>query len=378
MEKLTVGIICAPELPTKITKEILEELKKRFAQSVSNQIEWELDYKVDQLTGAAEQAHEIFDTAEKLKRQNNWNYVICLTDLPKHSVKHETVLADLDFDKRIGQISLPAFGFPPMKNRVKKSIIQVMQELYQANTLPPTTSNFNENKIKRQFPFSSIKKTHDIETESNVDARYLVIPAINGKLRVLAGMTFANRPWLLLTSFKPIIAVAFGTGAYSIIFTTLWQLSVNYSIFRLAALMLVSCISMIIWMIISHDLWEKPTKKGKKRIRILYNTATIFTLLIGVLVFYLILLVFFSIAIMVFVPPEMFKSVTELEGNVTLFSFLRLSWLGTSVAILAGAIGAGSANPEIVRNIAYGYRQYQRYKELQVENEKNTKEKTAE
>ncbi|NWO13955.1 MAG: hypothetical protein HLX49_10050, partial [Virgibacillus sp.] len=53
------------------------------------------------------------------------------------------------------------------------------------------------------------------------------------------------------------------------------------------------------------------------------------------------------------------------KEEVDALILLRLSWLGTSVAILAGAIGAGVENPELVRNIAYGYRQKQRYNEIE-------------
>lgn len=365
MEQMLIGIICAPELPRKITENIIDDLSTTFSQSITDNVEWKIEYQEDLLTGAAEKVDEIFEAAERIKQNNNWQYVICLTDLPIYSTAGDIVLADLNIERGIAQISLPAFGFPPMQARLKKVILQMMVELYKDESFDKKEYKQNLKTITRSFPLSPVRRIKPKEKEEKVDSRYIVHPRVNGEIRLISGMTIANRPWLLITSFKPIIAVAFATGAYSIIFTTLWKLSVHFSLIRLISLMLVSIASMVLWITLSHNLWETSTTKGDKKIKHLYNMATITTLTIGVVTFYSLLFIIFSIAILIFVPPDMFQSVTSIKEEVDALILLRLSWLGTSVAILAGAIGAGVENPELVRNIAYGYRQKQRYNEIE-------------
>ncbi|MBM7543005.1 hypothetical protein [Amphibacillus cookii] len=363
--ELNVGLICAPELPETICRELIKPLSTYCQDHVDGKYEWTLDIMVDPLTGAVEDSKEIFNEAHKIANQQNWDYTICVTDLLLFD-KKKIILADLNKDLNIALLSLPAFGAPPMKNRTFKMIKQIVYELHHQNLNASHIKETATHQMKQKLRLSPIKRMEGAE-ETNV-TRYSVVPKINGKVRAILGMTYANRPWAVIASFKPIIAVAFATGAYVLIFPTLWELSIHYNLLRLVAITFVAIISMIIWMIVSHHLWEKRTKKGKTKMKKLYNTTTLVTLTVAVLAYYIVLLAIFSIAIIFFVPPDLFESLTEIEKDVTLISFLRLSWLATSIATLAGSIGASTESTELIRNIAYGYRQNRRYNEVKERN----------
>jgi hypothetical protein len=60
----------------------------------------------------------------------------------------------------------------------------------------------------------------------------------------------------------------------------------------------------------------------------------------------------------VFVPGAYFQS--TLKHPVGFGEYLTLSWLGASLATVAGALGASLEDEETVREASYGYRQRRR------------------
>src|SRR5699024_12476812 len=92
----------------------------------------------------------------------------------------------------------------------------------------------------------------DIEEKS--DVRYIIQSKYLGQMRLLTGMTFANRPWNTLISLKKIIVFALDTGIYITIFTTPCELSMLYTLLRFISLILVTILGMLIWIIFAHQL----------------------------------------------------------------------------------------------------------------------------
>jgi len=380
LKEVTVGLIPAPELPEVIADNLADRLPRLLKKFIEADIDWKIEVVVDPLTGAAEHVSEILEEAKRLKERHQWTYAICLTDLPIYSDK-DLVLADANAIAGVAQISLPAFGAMPMKKRVKRTIIQMVSELYygglEENPMKMAQRGIGplaEQKKRGLFQvlmgifyFSAIKRVAPPEELINVGVRFIIIPKLNGKLRVLMGMTYANRPWKIMPSFKSVVAIAFATGAYGLIFPTLWKLSVSYSLGRFIGLNAAAVLSMIIWIIFSHNLWEPVKDKSRKRLYWLYNTVTIATLGIAVLLYYAMLFCLFLVAVSLYVPPSLYGSETGIGDNIDIWNYLKLAWLVTSVATIAGAIGAGLENGELVRNVTYGYRQQCRYERMERE-----------
>ncbi|WP_269411224.1 hypothetical protein [Lentibacillus daqui] len=383
MREITVGLIPAPELPEELAYDIVEELPAIFSEKINHKACWKIEIAVDPLTGAVENAKEVIDEAAQIKQRKNWDYALCLTDLPMYSDK-DLMLAEVNFEQGVAQLSLPAFGSMPLRSRVRKSIVQLVGELYERRmeSSNATTSankemvSANENVhqsgkkkglIKRQFHFSPIRRVESAEKEEAPDLRFIITPRIHGKLRVLFGMTYANRPWKIIPSFKPIVAVAFATGAYGLIFPTLWEISHSFDILRLIGLMAAAILSIVVWIITAHNLWEKPTSKNNQSVRKLYNRVTVLTLIIAVIFYYVVLFILFLFTVLLFVPPDLFISLGGVKGSVSFGNYVDLAWLATSIATLAGSIGASLENDELVRNITYGYRQNRRYNEMNQE-----------
>lgn len=419
-KNITVGIISAPDHATKLTENTLQELEKLLREKIDPDIYWHIVQVIDPLTGAAEAAQEILYSAASIKYKNEWDYAICLTDLPIFFEK-DVVVADLSFRYNVAQISVPTFGFLAMKKRVKKAIIQLLSELYEQDKYKDIEENqLNEqNKeqvettstlLKRIFPFLPMKRqvnpdiyfkseldfvkeefhiqetndstekinsrleneddqrTHSYDiNDNNIDVRYLMYPRINGKFKLILGMTIANNPLRIMASFKGVTTVAFTTGAFGLIFPTIWKLGQLFSIYRLTSMMCAAMIGLVAWLIIAHNLWEHTSMRNEPNLRRLYNMVTVTTLVVDVLTYYIILFILFSITIMLIIPVDYFQSeINDVNGSGSaFFQYLRAAWATTSISTIVSAIGVGLEDEELVKDITYGYRQKRRYKETE-------------
>lgn len=418
-KQLKIGIIAAPERAAEISENMIDILPDRFAEQINPEMDWEVEQLVDPLTGAAEAAQDILYNATHIKHNKNWDYAICLTDLPILYQKN-VVAADISFHEQVAQISIPAFGSIPMQKQIERTIIQLLSELYEQDTIEQPkhyNSRMKERQqeksmthlFKRQFPIMPIRRQEnpdivfkskldfahneyrdpsdaDMENknlideegdhtqtkdagetnENNVDVRFLVFPRLHGQLRLILGMTFANNPLKIMTSFKNVIAIAFTTGAFALIFPTIWNLGQLFSVYRLFGMMMTATLGLVAWIIIAHHLWELPSSRNKPKIRRLYNLATVLTLIIDVAAYYLFIFTLFFLACLIFIPFDYFQSmIHDYDGSgLILIHYMRVAWAAASISTIVSAIGAGLENEELVRNITYGYRQRRRYEEI--------------
>lgn len=403
--QIKIGIISAPDYAARLADKTLKNLKRQFEQYIDQQIDWQIEQIIDPLTGAAEASQEILYSAASIKHKNEWDYAICLTDLPVFHDK-DIVGADISFHYQVAQISIPAFGFFPIKKRIKKVIIQLVSDLYYHDQSNQTKMYQRQNKdqhsdssinhfLKRTFPLMSIKREdnpnihftsrldfiksefhehkNEDETDStevndnNINVRYLVFPRLLAKMNLIFGMTMANNPVKIMTSFKNVTTVAFTTGAFAMIFPTIWNLAQIFSVYRLSAIMLAAIVGLIMWLIIAHNLWERPSTRNEPIIRRLYNSVTITTLTIDVLVYYIVLFMLFFMTSAIIIPIGFLeaKISDNIEVGHPLFQYMRVAWATASITTIVSAIGAGLENEELVKDITYGYRQKRRYKETE-------------
>lgn len=360
---MSIGLITAPELPTEITKKFIDHLPYVFEEKINRDISWEVEMVEDPLTGAAEDADEILDETYKIKKERNWDYAISLTDLPIFYGKY-VVAADHYYQNKIGSISIPALGWLGLQSAVKKAIIHILKELLFYAKYEMAAEKEKEHLAKeweKTFPIIRVKRLKPERNSGQVEVRYLVIPKIFGSIRLLVGMTQSNRPMSIMGSFKKVLAAAFSTGAFALIFTTMWNLGVLLSLSRLVGLMTAAISLMVIWIIFNHYLWESPSSEKNTKYRRLYNRATLLTLLISVIIYYGLLWMFFFTAALVLIPPDFFKESVSIEGDTNVTHYLRVAWVASSISTITGAIGIGMENEEMVRDITYGYRQKRRY-----------------
>ena len=116
--------------------------------------------------------------------------------------------------------------------------------------------------------------------DDDVDLRF-VAAVVRGNLRLLAGMVRANRPWRLLPHLTTAFAAALAVLAYALLNQTIWQLAQALGTWRMTFASLVAIGCMIAWLIIEHEMWERPDEPAERDLVALFNAATVVTLFIG-------------------------------------------------------------------------------------------------
>lgn len=332
----SILLIADPGAPATIAEHLSDSLSHPLGDDTKHD-SWQIStrehaYAIDEQTEFAEVIGTIDPDAEAE------DVVIYLTDMPRRQGT-TPVIADLSVADRFGIISIPGLGGAFTERRVRNLTQTVVAEvMHQPKSSQPPR------RIRR------------IEDGGNV---HYVAPSALSRLRLLAGMVYANRPWRLVTGMSKVMMAAFATGAVSLAYPTMWQLSATMGPWRLSAVTVLASLAMIAWLVVEHDLWERPPTAGDRERATLYNASTLVTLTIGVVVFHAGVFILLLLTAWWTIPPQM---VTENIGHPMDFSSLLLmAWLVAGIATLGGALGSGMEDDEAVRAAAYGVRQRRRF-----------------
>ncbi|EHK82169.1 hypothetical protein AK37_16695 [Rhodococcus pyridinivorans AK37] len=155
---------------------------------------------------------------------------------------------------------------------------------------------------------------------------------------------------------------AFATGAIALGTNTIWLFADTMGPWRMSAVTVLSIVAMILWLILDHELWERPKSPEERDRSVLYNTATVVTLTVGVVVLHVALFCLLLATASLTLPPELLSRV--LGHGVSFSDYLTLTWLLTSIATIGGALGSGLEDDAAVREAAYGVRQRQRMEKM--------------
>lgn len=353
-----------------IADQLEDELPSILNKYISEDIEWEIEPKIDSITSVAEDSKELLEGISERRERMDWDFTISLTDIP-FFYNNEILLGRVNPDRNIVFLSLPAFGWSP-EQRIKKMVLQVIEDMYYKDS--DYRKKERNQRMNNIFLVDKIKK--DKKKEKNeIVIRYLIASRFMGMITLLSGMTYDNKPWRLMPALKSVLAISFASGAYGMIFPTLWQLSYVYSSPRLIGLTFLSVAILIMWIIQAHKLWETKDVSKNSVYRKLYNTATVSTLLIAIILFYIVLFLLYLLTSFFLVEPQFFMEQVNMPDPPTLLNYLQLAWMTSSVGIISGAIGVGLEDEDVVRNATYGYRQRRRYDEIQERREEEGKEK---
>ncbi|MET0887717.1 MAG: hypothetical protein ABWX92_14850 [Mycetocola sp.] len=323
MKPIRVGLVADPASPTEMARGMID-LRPPEGQDRDG---WDIEVVSEPFTLGYEDVDTALERLRVRARQHEWDIVIGVTELPLRNDDGRYLLAAIDPQRRTAVLSLPALGGLRVHARARHAV----RGLVSGMTEP------------------------DARDEDRTP-----LPGLSGRGRVLLGMVLANRPWLLATGLKSALVAALATGAVATVDSTVWLLAGSLSWWRLGIATVVSIAIVIGWIVIDGELWDRPAShsaEDRDRSR-LYNTSTLLTLTIGVLICYLALYVVnLAWALFILDPSVMSESTGTSLGYGDLFV---LVWFVASAATLGGALGTGLESDAAIRAAAYSKREEDR------------------
>jgi hypothetical protein len=340
-ERVSVLLLADPGKPAAVAKRLAECLPGRLLNRDRPERQWTTSvrrkpYLPDEQADFA----DVIDTVDPSAEAED--LVVYLTDLPR---REDTlpVVADVSADHAFALISLPGVGGIDIERRVRTvTELAIAHMLGDPELTPPGAA--------RRFPSAQI--TGGIRYFTPLGLR---------RLRLLSGMVRANRPWRLVTGLSKVLAGAFATGAVALATSTIWMFADTMGPWRMSGATVLSITAMILWLILDHELWERPNLPSDRNRSVLYNAATVATLVIGVGVLHGALFCLLLFTACLTLPPELLSRI--LGHGVNFSDYVTLAWLLASIATIGGALGSGLEDDTAVKEAAYGVRQRQRLEE---------------
>ncbi len=330
MDPLRVGLVADPASPTAAARRMTDLVPPGGADRRS----WDIELVSEPFTLGSEDVDIALGRLRARAELHRWDLVIGVTELPLRDDDGRYLLAAIDPQRHTAVLSLPALGGFRVQARARRAVRGLVDGMAES-VLP--------------------------------DEQRLPMPGLSGRSKVLLGMVLANRPWLLAAGLKSALVAALATGAIATIEPTIWLLADSLSGWRLAAATIASIAIVIGWIVIDGELWDRPeddSAAARERSR-LYNTSTLLTLLIGVVICYVALYaVNLAWALFVLDPAVMGGSLGTSSGYGDLFV---LTWFVASVATIGGALGTGLESDQAIRAATYSKREEERRASLAAE-----------
>jgi hypothetical protein len=347
--EIVVGLVATPpDHPARVAARLTAELSSRLAERVGADVRWTIRGGWGEVAPRRDGGAEALldDVASRLTN-DQWDVAICLTDLPLHT-ERVPLVAQTSARRRVAMVSLPALGLDQLQavraavpDLVGRLLTDASDERVPAAGWAPAELASRVGAIRR------------VVGEGDAGELRYVASRLTGRVRLLTGMVKANRPGRALLGLSKLLVGAFGTAAFALATDTIWQMGDALGGLRLAVIMLLGLTALVAWLIVAHDLWEKPDRETSAELARLFNVGTILTLILATAVAYVVLFAGTVLAAALLIDTSVLEQ--SLQRPVDVTDYLTLAWIISSLATVGGAIGSGMEDEETVRAAAYGY-----------------------
>src|SRR4051794_14797112 len=347
--EIVVGLVATPpDYPARVAARLTAELADRLAERVDADVRWTVREGWGEVAPRRDGGVEVLldDTARRCS-DARWDVAICLTDLPLLT-ERVPLVAQTSARRRVAIVSLPALGLGQLRG-VRAAVPDLVDRLLtdaSDERVPPAGRTPAElaNRV------AAIRR---VVGEPDAGELGYVAPRLIGRLRLLTGMVRANRPGRALLGLSKLLVGAFGTAAFALTTETIWEMGDALGGLRLTVIMLLGLTALVAWLIVAHDLWEKPDQDTPAELARLFNVGTVLTLTLAATVSYVVLFVGTVLAAALLIDTSVLQQ--TLQRPVAVTDYLTLAWIISSLATVGGAIGSGLEDEETVRAAAYGY-----------------------
>jgi hypothetical protein len=347
--EIVVGVVATPpDHPARAAARLTADLAGRLAERVDADVRWTVREGWGELAPRRDGGVEaLLDDLAQRRTNDRWDVAVCLTDLPLHTERMPLV-AQTSARRRVAVVSLPALGLRQLRAvraAVPDLVDRLLTDASDERVAPPGRAPAEMT--------SRVAAIHRVIGEGDAGELRYVASRLIGRVRLLTGMVRANRPGRALLGLSKLLVGAFGTAAIGLANSSVWQLGEGLDGLRLAVIMLLGLTALVTWLIVAHDLWEKPDRETPAELARLFNLGTTLTLTLATAVSYLVLFAGTVLAAALLIDTSVLEK--ALQRSVDFTDYLTLAWLISSLATVGGAIGSGLEDEETVRAAAYGY-----------------------
>ncbi|WP_037076080.1 hypothetical protein [Pseudonocardia spinosispora] len=339
-EKVVVGLLCDPDLPSVIADRLAAALPDDLSRGDGTV--WEVEAVCDPFEALAPDAEQrLLDKARDRVRHTGWDLALCLTDAPLRD-EESVIVAEVSVEDRVALVSLPALGGFMITRRARRLVVPLIR--YLAGRTDRVPAFGGRNRVRAAAP-----------SWANASSEIVVDSAL-GIPRLVAGMVRANRPWQFVLGLSRALAGALTGSAFGVLYSNIWQLAASLSPWRLATMAGGAIGILVTWLITDHDLWERRRSPSTG----LRNAGTVLTVGFGVAVFFVELFAFVLVAVGVVASPGYLSRIIGHPAGIT--DYLTVALMATVMGTVAGAVGSGLENDTTVRRATYGHREWERWR----------------
>ncbi|SCF35557.1 hypothetical protein GA0074696_4784 [Micromonospora purpureochromogenes] len=346
--EIVVGLVATPpDHPARVAARLTAELAGRLSERVDADVRWTVRESWGEVAPRRDGGVEaLLDDLAQRRTDDRWDVAVCLTDLPLHT-ERVPLVAQTSARRRVAMVSLPALGLGQLRAARAAVPDLVTRLLTDASDQRVPPAGWAPAEMA-----SRVAAIHRVVGEADPGELGYVASRLTGRVRLLTGMVKANRPGRALLGLSKLLVGAFGTAAFALTTNTIWQMGDALGGLRLAVIMLLGLTALVAWLIVAHDLWEKPDRETPAELARLSNLGTIL-LTLATAVSYLVLFAGTVLAAALLIDTSVLEQTLQLPVDFT--DYLTLAWITSSLATVGGAIGSGLENEDTVRAAAYGY-----------------------
>ena len=278
---------------------------------------------------------------EAIQATNTFDLVLCISEVPRR-VGASPVVAELR-DGSTGALYVPSFGTIGVRRRAVAVAIAIVHDLLRSDT------------ASRPHLRRSMSKWAPGPDPDGGGERILLTPGMFGRTRMIMGMIRCNRPWRLVPALSSVLAAASAASAFGVFYASIWQMAASMTPARLTLIGVAAIVAITVWLIFPHGLWEHRRFRSSTTDRWIYNSATLGTVVAGVLCMYAVLFAVVLLSAAVVISPEFLTAQIGREANTA--DYLSLAWLAASLGTVAGAVGSSVSDRSDILNATYGHRE---------------------
>lgn len=344
--RVTVGLLAAPGLPHQLAADLQRELPAALNGDDGHSVDWQIELSSEPFSDPIS-GGELVEAARNRLLEEEWQLVVCLTNLPLR-IGHRPVTAHASAQSRVGLVSVPALGVVGLARRVLRASVHVIEGLLGESVGRKTRDGRGARIAGRLGELGSPLGRARVHDEGTIGFTTAVV---RGNLRLLRGMVRANNPALVIARMSRALVGALGADAVALASANVWTLAVGMTWPRLLGVSIATLATTCFALVAAHHLWERSRRREEREQVVLFNLATVLTVLLSVLALYLALYAVTLFAAAVLIPPKVLEH--DLGHAVGVTEYLKLAWLVSSMASIGGALGSMVESDLSVREAMY-------------------------